>query len=475
MRLLYLKYKVELVLVVLPILILFILRWLGFDGMVGQDSYSYVDYGNNIKQALLTTTHPGDFRWPQGYPLLGALLSFTGLSVGFCLQIISCFSLSISLIFVHKVVKEIYPNVCQNTSLIYLVLFGVLAPYYIRNGMLTMSDIVACCLMVVAVFYGFRYTVKQRFYYLMYFSVAAAYGIFVRYPVALVLVPITIYILIKWGREIKKINHLLVLVVPVSVYFLHVYFEQNATGFLNHEAINNWSLSNYFSATFHTNQGTFHYLLPNLLYVFYPIAHYGFVLLGLLFVVFLIKDQQVKHPLLRIAILSYILYALFMAGVDTQNPRHLLIVHPLVLMVCFYGFNKVYQFPIIYKYRRVLLVLGVLFQVGVTTLAFKTIYVRNQLEQQITNSVEKYNGALLYGFDIDIALKSRNHQLRIINLWEEEYQQFEKGALVLFNEERFKVQWEGENPMLNWNHLQHNYQLIEIEQYPNNWKLYKIE
>lgn len=472
---LYRKYSVELWIVLLPILILVGLRLLGFDGMVGQDSYAYVDYGNEIKQSIINLKHPGDFRWPEGYSLLGALLSFLGLSVGLSLQLISSLSLSFSLLFVNKIIKELYPNVEPKTIFIYLILFGILAPYYLRNGMLTMSDILACCLIIMALYYGVRYSVSKQLKHLVYFVIAASYSAFVRYPTVLVLLPVSLYVLYKWIKEIRKPQHLLVLIIPFGVFLLHHYFEQNSVAFLKHEAIVNWSFSNYFSSTFHTNQGTFNYLLPNIVYVFYPIAHYGFILLGILFVLWGIKDKQINHLYIQLCIWGYLTYALFMAGIDTQNPRHLLLLHPLVLIICFYGFNKTYHFSLIHKFRKVLNPLVFVFQLLIVIMAFKTIFLRNQLEQDILEKISSYEGQTLYSFDIDIALKSRGANFVFHNLWEKDYSSFEKNSLILFNEERTKKQWKGENPMINWNRLKNDYHLREVEQFKNNWKLYRIE
>jgi len=454
---------------------LLILRLAGFDGMVGQDSYAYVDYGNAIKHALLTSTHPGDFAWPQGYPLLGTIVSFIGISVGTALQLISALSLSISLIIVYKIIREIYPDTSTTSLLIYLILFGIFSPYYLRNGMLTMSDTLSCCLVIASLYFGYLYTQKQKLLHLTFFVMVSSFSLFVRYPSALVLVPVAIFVLYTWVKSIRKPLHFIVLIVPVLIYLLHTYFEQNTTGFLNHEAINFWNIKNYFSSTFTTNQGTFNFLVPNLIFVFSPLAHYGFMLLGLPFLFLLVKQKQFVHTYIYLSVTSFLVYALFVAGIDTQNARHLLLLYPLVLVLGFYGFNYLYNLKGIKKYRVILISLGFVFQLALCALAFKTIFIRNNLEQYIAKTLENYDNKTLYGFDIDIALNSRGVPQNIVNLWYEEYTDFEKGALVLFNEERFKTQWEGENPMINWNNLKQNYTLTELEEFNNNWKLYIIE
>lgn len=451
------------------------LRLAGFDGMVGQDSYAYVDYGNVIKQAILTSTHPGDFTWPQGYPLLGALLSFLGISVGAVLQLISSISLSVSLIVVSNIIKEIYPKMDSKILLVYLILFGVLSPYYLRNGMLTMSDMLSCNLIITGISLGYLYAKKHQLRHLVLFVTVVSFSLFVRYPSALVLFPVAVFVVFVWLKSIRKISHFVVLVIPVLFYLLHSYFERDSLGFLNHEAINFWSIKNYFLSVFQTNQGILSFSVPNIIFVFTPFAHYGFLILGIPFLFIMFKQKQFKHNYFYLLGACYLAYAFFVAGIDTQNPRHLLLLYPIVLVFCFYGFSYLYTHQIIKKVNTIIVGLGIVFQISLCTLAFKTIFVRNNLEQQIANSLEKYQNQTLYSFDIDIALKSRGIPLNIINLWYKNYSSFEKGALVLFNEERFKTQWEGENPMINWNKLTKDYKLVELEKFNNNWKLYRIE
>ena len=57
----------------------------------------------------------------------------------------------------------------------------------------------------------------------------------------------------------------------------------------------------------------------------------------------------------------------------------------------------------------------------------------------------------------------------------EDSQKPNKHDLVLFNENKFKEQWKGRNPILNWYYIKSNYQLKKIKSYPYNWELYEIE
>jgi hypothetical protein len=471
----YKTYYTQIWLLILPFFILIILRVLGFDGMVGQDSYSYVDYAKSIKNGIEMSVHPGNFLWAQGYPLLGALFSYIGVSVASSMQLISCFALSVSLIIVFKILKEIYPESSKKNMLIYLTLFGILCPYYLRNGMLTMSDVVAACLIITSIYYGYCYSKKHQIKHLLVCVIAMSYSLFVRYPSAVVILPISIYIIVVWLKSIQKITHFAILIIPGGIYLLHVFFAKKSINFLSHGALDFWSVQNYFTSTFYTDQGTLSFTFPNIIFIFEPLAHYGFLLLGLPFLFFLIKHKKINNTLIYVIVVSCLSYMFFVGGITTQNHRHLLLIYPLILVLCYYGYEKMYQLEIIANYKKALISIGVIIQIALCILAFKTIFLRNQLEKSIAQELTKYENNTLYSFDIDIALKSRETNFKHLNFWNKEYSTFEKGSLILFNEERFKTQWKDRNPMINWTNLKKDYHLIKLEGYESKWNLYRIE
>jgi hypothetical protein len=86
-----------------------------------------------------------------------------------------------------------------------------------------------------------------------------------------------------------------------------------------------------------------------------------------------------------------------------------------------------------------------------------------------------YPRRTLYTFSIDGALKNYGVENKIINLWSEKISLAETNSMVLFNENKFKFQWEKRNPMINWNFLKENYRLIKIETFENGWELFEIK
>jgi hypothetical protein len=105
----------------------------------------------------------------------------------------------------------------------------------------------------------------------------------------------------------------------------------------------------------------------------------------------------------------------------------------------------------------------------------KPIYERNQLELYLFENLQPYANKKIYSFDVDIALEGRGLKAEWMNLWKEKYSAFSNSAFVLFNEKKFAEQWKGKNPMLNWETLNKNYQLILKLKLEQGWELYQIK
>lgn len=471
--------RADLYLLILPLMLLALLRLAGFDGMVGQDGYAYVDYARNIRQWLLGGVHPGDFFWPPGYPLLGALISFLGLSVPFSMQLVSCLSLSGTLIFTGRLIKCYFPLHEKKNLYNYLFLFGLFAPYFFRNGMVTTSDMTACLMVSLSLYYGYRYMQHYKWIDLMVVAFVVSFGLLVRYPVAVLLAPVVFYMAYIWLLDVKKPWHLLVIFVPLVVIIFYVLFKPDYTSFLGHKALASWSISNYFTGTFNTVDGSTRHILPNLVFVFTPFFHPGWIWPGLVFTWFLFKSKEGLSGWFLFGLLPYLTYALFLAGNPDQNHRHLLIGFPMVLFCCYGGYDQLYHSLKAGRFFKPALVLLFTLQVCLSARAFQPAFNRNALERHLAQRLNDLKGQakvpVLYSFDMDIALVSRGIPFNVFNLFTGEYNNFERGALVLFNERVMKGQWKGKNPMVNWEKLKNNYKLIRLESYEDGWELYKIE
>jgi hypothetical protein len=76
--------------------------------------------------------------------------------------------------------------------------------------------------------------------------------------------------------------------------------------------------------------------------------------------------------------------------------------------------------------------------------------------------------------DIDMSLTGRGYKGRIYNIYTNYYDRPDTNALVIFNTLTMPFQWNQMNPMNNWQHFNHDYQLTEIKRFDNGWAIHKF-
>ena len=428
----------------------------------------------------------GGFFWPPGYPLFGALLSYLGISIPLSMQLVSCLSLSGILFYVQKFINEQNEGdeVKHHDRIVfsYLLIFGVFAPYFLRAAMVTSSDMFASFWVTFSAYYFYDYSQKYRFLSLTMGVLGLCLGVLVRYPVIVALLPLALYGIYVWIKSVRKVSHFLVLILPVIVYFIHDLFKGGDVGFLNHHGIAEWSWKNAFASSFQTNDGITNHTIPNIVFVFSPFFHLGYMFLGFLFVYKLFRDKKIRLPLNLLIAISYLTYAIFLAGNPDQNSRHLLIIFPYVLILCFYGYAHFSKRMLVAKYKFWILISLIIFQALLFGRAMMPSMKRMTLEKRIVEHLNNQStivssekdSTILYSFDIDVALKSRGIPLKSINLFNEVITTFNAGDYVLFNEDKLKLQWQGLNPMINWEFLKKNHELTLVSDFGDGWRLYLI-
>ena len=105
---------------------------------------------------------------------------------------------------------------------------------------------------------------------------------------------------------------------------------------------------------------------------------------------------------------------------------------------------------------------------------FKSAYERNVLEKEVAFFVKNDDHNTVYSFDIDVSFMSYDVNKKIINLRQKELETFNHNSLLIFNESKFKDQWAGMNPMINWKKIKLNYVLHELTDFGNGWKAFEI-
>jgi hypothetical protein len=452
----------------------------GFDGLYGQDSYEYLRYSKAMHQYFIGGEHPGNYFWAVGFPILVGGLSLSGLPVLLIIQLVNLLSFFGILYFSKKIIEEFYEGDTFHNS-IYLLL-ALSSPYLVQSSLVAMTDIFTTFCVVAAFYFGKKYIQTTSTKWLIGFTWFACYAVFTRYISGLALVPIGITVLYSWQKN-REWRQAFVLLIPLALSALHLYFKQEATkSFLAHQWLIHWNISNLFSTDFQTLDGFQSYFIPNILYAFSPFVHLGFLSIGIV----LISYYLIKRPhfySLKNAMLvgsSIFIYNLFLAGIPFQNKRFLLITFPFIVLFLYPVFqslsSKICRYPYFKKiYTHFLIIILLSVNVIVTAYVMKSVVQVNRLEATISEGLISYEGAELYTFAIDVALQGRGRKFDYKNMWKDEYEQFTKGSLVLFNESQFETQWEGKNPMINWNRINKNHSLKQLNSFGSGWYLYEIQ
>lgn len=449
---------------------LFLLFQFGFkfNGLYGQDSHAYYQYGLDLVERFSgKETDISFFFWPKLFPFLGAVISLTGISVNSSLLLLSFLSFTGTLIYSNKIIHLLNH---KNAS-IYILIAAVSQIYFMRGGYLVMSDMLAAFFCIASVYYFLRFNKTANWVYFFVFFIAAILAFFSRYASIVLLSVPTIYILIKGFIKLNIGYRAVTLFLFFGSFILLVWFNGNFINSLWY-VLETWSPLNLFSRTFETPDGIVTNFVPNGFYIFGNFFHLGYLSLGLFLIPFYSKLKVCN----RVLVLSVIVYLLFLGGHPMQNYRFLMIVHPFVLIILYPAFESLQNWLLARKIF-VSFVIGILiFNLSFGWYSFQKTLRVHRVEKEVVNAIKlKSKNEIIYSFYIDQSFKSYGIKNQVKNFYYQNYDSFDKGALVVFNEEKFKEQWKGHHVMQNWERLKSDYHLDTVSLLSDNWTLYRIK
>ncbi|MCG2610858.1 glycosyltransferase family 39 protein [Flavobacterium sp. SM15] len=453
-------------------LLLWIVAYFGFsfDGLYGQDAYEYLRYTAALRTFLESRTPPGDYFWGVYYPILGSLLSFVLPSSTLSLQLISVGSLLLSGLYLKKIIQRVYK---QKNGTVVPLLFFILSPIVLVHSILVMSDMLACCLTILAVYHLLYFIEKVDSKRFLFGSIFVALAVLTRYASIVVLFPFCVmaFYQLLLHRKFKTLIISILIVGLASLPHLAIR-SQNSLQFLSHQWLQSWSFTNLFQSHFITIDGEIQYPVINMIYSLFPFFHPVFLVFGLfLFGYFIKKRTFWLSNYQKLFLVSIVMYGLFLGGIPFQNKRFLLLCFPLVIV---FLFPLIKQLMTQFKNKKTVVGCIIIIQISIGFYYAKPFYQRNKLEQTIAKELKPFQGNTLYAFDIDIALKGRKLDFNYKSLWKEKLQQFDKNALLLVNEKQLQKQWQGKNPLHNWETLQKQYKLEKINAFEGDFNLYRI-
>lgn len=455
----------------------------GFNGLYGQDAHEYLHlsrayYGYLFGQPYVATDY-GDSEFAVGYPLAAALLRLVFQNDIVCLQLVSWVAAGISVFYFDRLLRLLTPGARRQSRWFCTGILLVLSPYFVRSGLTSMSDMLGLALTLAAFYYGIRRLEFERGKDAVWAAFFCALAVITRFSAAPLLLPLAISV--AWSLASRR--HWQWSMAAGLAGFIgllpHILLKMNVPqSALGHSLLQEWSLLHLFHSSFTTVNGTVDYGWPNGLYILFPLIHPGFfLLLGLLFL--LVKRTDFQLPVKRLLLVCLPVHLIFLGGIPHQNLRYLLLDYVLILLLLFPAWDRFISYGFHFLNKRWMhwaLGFFVVLQVFSIVKILKPTLQRNKLERHIAETLQQTipSGATLYAFDLDVSLKSYVPDLKHQNLWEKRYLEFPKGSYILFNEARLRPQWQGQNPILNWDYAREHYDLQEIKILPEGWGLFEV-
>lgn len=454
---------------------------LDFNGLYGQDAHEYLRQSRAIFErwqgAALEAPGIGDVEFAGGFPLAGAVLRWLLGDSILALQMVSWLSAAFGLWVFVQLLTLLAPGARVESRWAFAGLGVVLCPMFLRAGLTSMSDALGLLFALAAFFYGIQVFERKPLSNAIWAATFAGLAILTRYSLAALLLPLAASIGF-YLMERKKWLPLLGAVFAGMLSLAPHFWLKNGGGEnpLGHSLLQDWSVFNFFKSNFTTLSGTVSYSLPNGLYLLFPLAHPGFclVLCGLFF---LFKRTDLALPEKKILLTCILLYLLLLGGLPHQNLRYLLPVYVLLLLVLFPAWDRLYCYGFLFFKRLTagLLIGALVLQLFCCVRMLAPTLARHHLEREIAANLQSTipPDATLYAFDLDVALRTYLPNVQFHNLWERRYSEYPVGSFVLFNE-ALRPQWQGQNPILNWDFLKSNYLLEQQAELPGGWGLWEI-
>jgi hypothetical protein len=449
---------------------------LRFNGLYGQDAHEYyrqaIELHNRMQGIAAAAPGLGEAQFSGGYPFAAALLMWIIPYPTIALQTVSLLSAALSVWFFYQCLRLLSPGAHAKSRVVFTILTLMLAPYFVRAGMSSMSDGLGLALMLGSLYRGLRVVYKGRVRDAVIAVILMGFAVTTRYAMGVLLLPLVAAMLLTLWRYRNFGGILAMLIAGILSILPHFWLKNGAAV----EMDRHWSLWYFFQNTFITENGTSHYTLPNILYVFFPLAHPGFCLLlpGLLL---LSKKTDIVLPSKKVLIACLVCYLLLLGGLPHQNLRFLLPAYAILLLLFFPAWDRMFAYGFYFFKRLTWSILALVLAVQIISTAYilKPTLQRAWLEHDIAWGIPLYlklGNATVYTFDLDIALQTYYPDIHWKNMWIQRYDTFPAGSYVLFNEPLLRPQWEGKNPILNWDHMNETHLLQLVQELPGGWNLY---
>lgn len=445
---------------------------LNFNGYYGQDSHAYLAYAKQTIEYIGGGQHPGSFFWPANFPTLGALLGFALPKFKLGLPLIAALSFFFLLVSVAKAVRHTFKAAPNDAACFVFATLG-LSPVLLRASVVAMSDMTAILAAFLCWHFSQIFLKTPSLRHLVACCLWAGISVGTRYACAILLIWPAWQVLKKiWA--LKTLRYLWFGIPLIALGLLPTWIlSGDWLGWSQHSNVHHFSPLHWFQADFSDHpDGHMVYGQINLVFIsdifFKPDYCW---LLPLLFLFLGPKETNVNKC--RSAWILVSIYLLFVAGLQTQNPRFLLPALPFLIFCLYPSWTRLNAFlnP---AFRIVFWCFWAAGSLFLFWRICQPMIATNQLEQHLSQRVKTLPPGDLYTFAIDSALSTYDVKRSVINLWDKPITTFKNQSYVLFNPRSFQRQWQHKNPMQNWERLKQQHQLQLIATFDKGWQLHKI-
>jgi len=454
---------------------------LHFNGLYGQDGYEYLRYCNALHGYFQKGINPGDMFFPMFYSMAGSLICFVFPSPMLVMQGISIVAFCIGMVYIQKAIQLMFNEDNKMLVSIYIVVFFILSPYVFRFSVLVMSDMLAMMFCLATLFHAvsyFKSRANKDFVFCIMFSLAA---ILTRTPCAIVVSIPVFLVCIRFIKQFDLVTFLIALATAAillapdyllrhRVLFFELVHQRPRLVYLRNYP--SWSVLNLFMHEFMTNDGHLTFRQWNIFQVFFNFIHPGYLFAGIVFVMF-IRKVDFSSLWFKIISVVVLVYAIFLAGFNSQNMRYLLIDFPWILILFYPAFKRIAAFLVQKKIAFVCLLLTVAVQLIFTGYSFATVYRYNKADREFVGAIKSYPGRTVYCFGPDGALKAYGLPNKIINISDYKLDHVEPNSLILVNPVSLGSQFSGTNPGINWKFIQKQKTFRPLEKLADGWELYE--
>ena len=421
------------------------LAWVGFDGLNGQDAYDYLRLSKAWSAWPGGGPRPVLSEHPHGYPLVGALLGPVLGGEAIALRLVCVVAFIALLGMVHALVKGFVPG---RWSTVYVLLACGLSPFLLRASLVVMSDVPA----LASLFGSFLMTVRwHRGGRVGHLLLAVALSL-LSLAFRLAALPMLAVLGCWWAYGLWKVlppraRYLWITAITVvaAVAAILLWEHIGREGLLS-----DWSFMNLFRRELRSDDGLLTYTLPNVLRALLVLVHPGFLTMAVVLLPF-VQRQDLKDPVIGMAVLLALVYLVFVAGMPYQNDRVYLFAQPFLAVAYAPAFQRVIarsSGPIA-RLRRTWPLLVVV-QAALFVRAMVPFVQQARMEHEVADELRRLGAGQVYTHGMGAALDELLPDANVIELWYGEIGAFTPEAYLVVRPRDLERQWGGLPPAVNW-------------------------